>query len=481
MNDLEELERPHEACGVFGVYAPHLDVARTVYFGLYALQHRGQESAGIAVSDGEDITLHREMGLVSQIFNEETIGRLHGHIGIGHTRYSTTGGSEICNAQPIRMVDERLGTFMLAHNGNLANASTLRRKLLRDGHPLESSSDSEIIARLITLARGDTWHDRLRHVMPLLSAAYSLVILTRDALYAVRDPYAVRPLSLGQIDGQWIVSSETCAIDIVGGTSVREVLPGEIVRVDGVGEERLTSIQGMAAPKRASCLFEHIYFARPDSSLGAGSLYGARQRMGRALAAEFPVDADIVISVPDSATPAATGYAAASGLPYADGLIKNRYVGRTFIQPDQRMRERGVEIKYHPLEEVLAGKRVVMIDDSIVRGTTTRQLVQLLRRAGAVEVHVGVTSPPFRHPCYLGIDVAHEDQLIAAQLPTVEAIRRAIGADSLHYLSLDALIAATGLPAAHFCTGCFTGGYPVKLEDEDLSEVAQTAGAAAGP
>ncbi len=472
MDDHEELERPHEACGVFGLYAPGYEVARDTYFGLYALQHRGQESAGIVVSDGKRLRAHVQMGLVSQVFAEADIARLRGHIAIGHTRYSTTGGSQICNAQPILMKDDRLGEFALAHNGNLANAVVLQRRLERQGHTFTSTSDSEIIAKLITLVPGDTWEERLQRVMAQLSAAYSLVICTRDSILAIRDPYAVRPLVLGRLGENWMVASETCAIDILGGTAVREIAPGEIVRIDGTGEDHLHSTQGAASRGRASCLFEHIYFSRPDSVLGQGSLYAARQRMGQALAEEFPVVADVVISVPDSATPAATGYAAARKIPFAEGLIKNRYVGRTFIQPDQRLRERGVRLKFNAVPDVLRGKRVVMIDDSIVRGTTTRQLVQLLRHAGAREVHVGVTSPPFRHPCYLGIDVAQEGELIAAQLGSVEAIRRNIEADSLHYLSLDALIAATGLPAAEFCTGCFTGNYPVQIEEKEPVEVA---------
>ncbi len=467
MDELEELERPHEACGVFGIYAPGHDVARDTYFGLYALQHRGQESAGIAVADGEQIRAHIDMGLVNQVFTEADISALIGHIAIGHTRYSTTGGSEICNAQPIVMDDPQLGKFALAHNGNLANTVALQRRLQRQGVHLESTSDSEIIARLITLAQGDTWEAKLQQVLPQLSAAYSLVILTANSLMAVRDPYAVRPLALGRLGDFWLVASESCALDILGGKMEREVKPGEIVRIDGVGNAHLHSTQGISSRKLAGCLFEHIYFARPDSVLGHGSLYATRQRMGKALAAEWPVEADIVISVPDSATPAATGYAAARKLPFAEGLIKNRYVGRTFIQPDQRLRERGVRLKFNALPDVLGGKRVVMIDDSIVRGTTTRQLVQLLRQAGAKEVHVGVTAPPFRHPCYLGIDVAREDQLIAAQLGSVEKICRAIEADSLHYLSLENLIEAIGLPPQHFCTGCFTGNYPVQIQEHD--------------
>lgn len=477
MDELEEMERPHEACGVFGIYAPGQDVARATYFGLYALQHRGQESAGIAVANGTDVDAYIEMGLVSQVFTEQAIAGLRGHLAIGHTRYSTSGGSEICNAQPILMDDPHLGRFALAHNGNLANAGALQRRLQRQGHTLSSTSDSEIIAKLLTLVPGNTWEERLQRVMPQLSAAYSLVILARDQVIAVRDPYAVRPLVLGKLDDNWLIASESCALDILGGELVREVAPGEIIRIDGVGLDHLHASQGMPPRKQASCLFEHIYFARPDSDLGAGSLYSSRQRMGHHLAREFMPAADVVIAVPDSATPAATGYAAARGLPYADGLIKNRYVGRTFISPDQRLRERGVQLKFNPLKDVLRGKRVVMIDDSIVRGTTTRQIVHMLRQAGAVEVHVGVTSPPFMHPCYLGIDVAQQDQLIAAQLPTMDAIARAINADSLHYLSLPGLIQATGLPSDQFCTGCFTGKYPVNIEEDEAPEAALAGGA----
>lgn len=481
MDDLEELERPHEACGVFGLYAPGLDVARLTYFGLFALQHRGQESAGIAVSNGEGVASHREMGLVNQIFTEPKIAALQGSIAIGHTRYSTSGGSELCNAQPFVMTDPELGEFALAHNGNLANAEVLRRRLARRGHMLASSSDSEIIAKLLTLTPGATWEEKLRRVMPQLSAAYSLVLCTRNALIAVRDAYAVRPLVLGRLDDYWVVASETCALDTVGAAFIREVGAGEILRIDGLGDAHLHSTEGLAPRARASCIFEHIYFARPDSDLGAGALYSTRQRMGQALAREFQVEADIVIAVPDSAIPAATGYAVARGLPYSDGLIKNRYIGRTFIAPDQHLRELGVRLKFNPLPDVLRGRRVIMIDDSIVRGTTTRQLVQMLRHAGAREVHIGVTSPPFRHPCYLGIDVAQYDELIAHKHQSTDAIARAIGADSLHYLTLDGLIRATGLPAAHFCTGCLTGKYPVTVpaaddetyEQEDMIALAQ--------
>ncbi len=464
----EDIEHPHEECGVFAIYAPERDVARAAYFGLYALQHRGQESAGIAVADGKAIFSFKEMGLVNQVFDEHVIASLKGHIAIGHTRYSTTGGSMICNAQPLLAADEQLGQFALAHNGNLANASALRARLLRMGQQFESTSDSEIISAMILRADGATLAERVTHVAPFLSAAYSLVLCSVSEVIAVRDPYAVRPLCLGKIDDSWIVASETCALDILGGQFVREIAPGEMLVIDGAGESGLHSFHVAEPMQRAGCLFEHIYFSRPDSQLGAGSLYSSRQRMGVALAHEFQVDADLVIAVPDSAIPAATGYAAARGIPYADGLIKNRYVGRTFIQPDQQLRERGVRLKFNALPDILRDKRVIMIDDSIVRGTTTRQLVQLLRQAGAAEVHVGVTSPPFRHPCYLGIDVAQYNELIASQHNgDVAKITQAIAADSLHYLSLDVLIEATGLPKNSFCVGCFTGTYPAPIVENE--------------
>lgn len=459
----EALDRPHEACGVFGIYAPGDDVARITYFGLYALQHRGQESAGIATSDGAQLYAHKQMGLVAQAFTEEDLARLRGHAAIGHTRYSTTGSSRLANAQPF-VVDGTLGTFALGHNGNLTNALTLRDRLHSEGVALETTTDSEIIARMVARAPGRTYAEKLRAVMPSLLGAYSLVLLTRDEVIAVRDPNGVRPLTLGRLEDRWIVASETCAIETVGGEPVRDINPGEIVVIDGVGKSGLHSFVGQESRGQAACLFEYIYFARPDSCMSDRSLYLARQRMGERLASEFPVDVDLVIGVPDSATPAAAGYAAARGLPYADGLIKNRYIGRTFIQPDSRLRQLGVKMKFNALGAVLAGKRIVMIDDSVVRGTTVRPLVRLLREAGAAEVHLGVTSPPFRWPCYLGLDVARREELIAARLPDSQAIAREVGVDSLHYLSLDGLISAIGLPSDTFCTGCFTGHYPVPVQ-----------------
>ncbi len=388
---------------------------------------------------------------------------LTGFAAIGHTRYSTTGSNRQENVQPL-LARGSLGEVAIAHNGNLTNTLTLRARLRDEGETFESTSDTELIARMLANAPGATYADKLRRIMPSLQGAYSLTILSPTELIAVRDPFGVRPLCIGQINGHWVVASETCALDTIGAQYVREVEQGEIVVINGDGEEGLRSFQGQKSAKRAACLFEYIYFARPDSMIMNRSLYLSRQRMGMQLAEEYPIEADLVIGVPDSATPAAAGYAAARGLPYADGLIKNRYIGRTFIQPDQQMRALGVKMKFNALSAVLKGKRVVMIDDSIVRGTTSRPLVQLLREAGAAEVHLGISSPPFRWPCYLGLDVARRDELIAARLENVADIGREIGVDSIHYLSLDGLVKAIDLPGDSFCIGCFTGNYPMPVQ-----------------
>jgi amidophosphoribosyltransferase len=467
----DEPDRPREACGVFGIYAPGEDVARITYFGLYALQHRGQESAGIASGDGARIYLHRQMGLVAQAFTENDLAGLQGHVAIGHTRYSTTGSNRLENAQPV-LVDGSLGPLALGHNGNLTNSLTLRDRLLARGGAPASTSDTELIALLLAAAPGVNYVAKLQHVMPQLEGAYSLVLLTPTALIGVRDPNGVRPLSLGRVHDHWVLASETCAIDTVGGVPVRDVAPGEIVVIDGVGADAVHCHVGQESTTSATCLFEYIYFARPDSTINGRSLYLARQRMGERLAREFPVGADLVIGVPDSATPAAAGYAAARGLPYAEGLIKNRYIGRTFIQPDQRLRQLGVKMKFNALGAVLDGQRVVMIDDSIVRGTTVSPLVKLLRDAGAREVHLGVSSPPFRNPCYLGLDVARRSELIAARLPDVADIAREVGVDSLHYLSLEGLVEAINLPFETFCTGCFSGAYPVPVAADEADKFA---------
>lgn len=467
----DEPDRPREACGVFGVYAPGEDVARLTFFALFALQHRGQESAGIVTGDGAGLHRHVDMGLVSQVFKEETIQGLNGHVAIGHTRYSTTGSTRIENAQPVSMTSD-LGKFALAHNGNLTNTLTLRARLLADGEKTNSTSDTELIAILLARALGATYVEKLRAVMPQLEGAYSLVLLTPNEVIGIRDPHGVRPLTIGRLKDHWIIASETCAIETIGGESIRDVEPGEVVVISGDGPNGMQSFEGQASEGMAACLFEYIYFARPDSTINHRSLYLARQRMGARLAEEFPVPADVVIPVPDSASPAAAGYAAARGLPFADGLIKNRYIGRTFIQPDQNLRQLGVKLKFNAMGAVLKGKRVVVIDDSIVRGTTIKPLVKLLRDAGAVEVHLGVTSAPFRFPCYLGLDVARRSELIAARLEDSAAIAREVGADSLHYLSLDGLVTAIDLPRSTFCMGCFTGSYPVPVDMNDADKFA---------
>jgi amidophosphoribosyltransferase len=444
-----------EKCGVVAVYAPGTDVARLVYFGLYALQHRGQESAGIAVGDGTSIASHREMGLLSGVFNEEILGRLTGERAIGHTRYSTSGSSIMVNAQPF-VESTDIGPFAFAHNGNLTNADELLAAL-PPTVKLDATSDSEIFAKTIALAPGATIVARIKAAMAVAEGAYSIVMTTPDAIIAFRDPFGVRPLCIGTYgDGGYMVASESCALATVGAQYLREIEAGEIVLIDAHGI-RTEHVEFVKPP--ALCMFEYIYFARPDSVLSGRSIYMARYQMGRALAREHPVDADVVMAVPDSAIPGGIGYAAESGLPYVEGLIKNRYIGRTFISPDQQMRSQGVQLKFNPIVENLRGQRVVVVDDSIVRGTTTPRIVSLLRDAGAHEVHLRITSPPIMHPCYLGVDMATYKELIAANL-TVEEIRERVGADSLGYLSLRGLVDATGRERGDFCLGCLTGDYP---------------------
>jgi len=450
----------HESCGVFGIYAPGVDVARITFFGLYALQHRGQESAGIATSDGKKIYLHTSMGLVSQAFTEEQLAQLHGHIAIGHTRYSTTGSSRACNAQPI-LVEGNSGTMGLAHNGNIVNSKFLMEELTQQGFSFSTTTDSEIIANLIISSTERNHVDKIRYAMRRLKGAYSLVILTKDKLVAVRDPMGVRPLCLGTIDGGWVVASESCALGHVGAQFIREIEPGEIVVINKNGVRSFTE----ESTRKALCIFEYIYFARPDSVIQGKLLYSARQAMGKILAREHPVEADLVMGVPDSATAAGIGYSVASGIPYCEGLIKNRYVGRTFIEPDQRLRDLGVKLKFNPLAETIRGKRLIVVDDSIVRGTTTPKVVAMLRKAGAKEVHLRICSPPIRHPCFFGVDMATRWELIAAQ-KTIPEIRDAIGADSLGYISIDGLIESVGLPKDIFCLACFTGDYPVEVQLE---------------
>ncbi|PZR59002.1 MAG: amidophosphoribosyltransferase [Candidatus Meridianibacter frigidus] len=441
-------------CGITGIYAPGHDAARLAFFALYALQHRGQESAGIAVSDGGTIKSHREMGLLSAIFDEEILSDLTGYIACGHTRYSTSGSSIVVNAQPLLETTE-IGDFSFAHNGNLTNTDELR-DTLAPTTILQASSDSEVLAKLIVEAEGSMM-ERIVTVMHRARGAYSVVLCTRDELYAFRDPWGVRPLCLGTYgDGGYVAASESCALATVGAKFERELAPGEVVRIHKGGVE---SIVMATTERKALCMFEYIYFARPDSTLNGKTIYMARYAMGRELAKEYPVEADVVMAVPDSAIPGGIGYAAESGLPYIEGLIKNRYIGRTFISPDQSMRDRGVQLKFNPVVENLKDQRVVVVDDSIVRGTTTPRIVQLLRDAGAQEVHVRVTSPPIKHPCYLGVDMATYDELIGANY-SVEEIRKKIGADTLGYLSLEGLVRATGRDEKEMCLGCLTGTYP---------------------
>ncbi len=442
-------------CGITGVFAPGRDAARLAYFALYALQHRGQESAGIAAADGGTIRSHKEMGLLSAIFDETILARLSGHIAVGHTRYSTTGSSIVVNAQPLLERTE-LGDFAFVHNGNITNTDELR-ETLSPTTVLQASSDSEVVAKLLVESRG-SMVDRIKAVLAAARGAYSVVLCTQDELYAFRDPWGVRPLCLGTLsDGGYVVASESCALGTIGAQYVREIERGEILRITSAGIESFQTDIDKATP--ALCMFEYIYFARPDSKFNERSIYMARYAMGRELAKEHPVEADVVMAVPDSAVPGGIGYATESGLPYIEGLIKNRYIGRTFISPDQSMRSRGVHLKFNPVVENLIGQRVIVVDDSIVRGTTTPRIVALLREAGATEVHLRITSPPIKHPCYLGVDMATYDELVAANY-TIEQIRERTGADSLGYLSLAGLIAASGRKREEMCLGCLTGEYP---------------------
>jgi len=433
----------HESCGVFGIYAPGEDVARLTFFALFALQHRGQESAGIATTNGNKLHVHAKMGLVSQVFSEDSLSQLSGNIAIGHNRYSTRGSSRIDNVQPI-IAGKGSNTIAVAHNGNIINAEHLYQELSDKGYTFHSSTDTGVIVK----------------------GAYSLTIMTNNTLFGVRDPLGVRPLCLGAINGNWVIASESCALDHIGANFVREIEPGEIVAISKNGVDSYRE----ETSRRALCIFEYIYFARPDSVINGRLLYQARLAMGAGLAEEHPIDADLVMGVPDSATAAGIGYSHKSGIPLGEGLLKNRYVGRTFIEPDQRIRDLGVKLKFNPLPQMLAGKRLVVVDDSIVRGTTTPQVVKLLKRAGVKEVHMRICAPPLRYPCFFGVDMATRWELIAAQ-KSVPEIRDFIGADSLGYLSIDGLVKAVGLPRDIFCMACFTGDYPtpVQLEMDKLA------------
>lgn len=447
-------DKLHEECGIFGIYAPGRDIARHSFFALYALQHRGQEGAGIVTCDGHTAHIHKGMGLVSQVFNEDNLGHLKGHLAIGHNRYSTTGSSKLRNTQPY-LLETLAGPLALGHNGNLINAPQLRRELLERGVGLTTSTDSEVLIHLLAGAGGTDWLTRIRILMARAEGAYSLVILTSDAIYGVRDPWGLRPLVLGQIDGGYAIASENCAFATIGGQMIREIAPGEIIRIDAEGYK---IVQGAPPQKLAFCTFEQIYFARPDSILNGKLVHQTRQKLGAQLAKEAPADADIVVPVPDSGTPHAIGYARESKIVYSEGLIKSRYIGRTFIQPSNELRKVGVAMKFNPLPDNLAGQRVVLIDDSIVRGNTSGPLVQMLRDAGAKEVHVRVACPPIKFPCFMGVDMASQAELIAANM-TVDEIGKYIGADSLAYLSVDGLMKALKAEDG-YCNACFTGDYP---------------------
>jgi amidophosphoribosyltransferase len=460
------MEEMNEKCGVVGVYAPGLQVGTMAVRALHALQHRGQESAGICIADDGRLSNHTGMGLVSQVFGSAEVDNLRGSLAIGHTRYSTTGSSRGENAQPF-VVPGRHGSLGLAHNGNLVNVQTLQAAVGALRIQTRSDTDSELAAHLIAHAPGSTWRARMRHVLPRLEGAFSLVMLSGDSLFAARDAWGIRPLVLGRIPGGWLIASETCALDVVGASFCREIAPGELVEI---GPRGLSTEQFAPPVKRAGCSFEFIYFARADSRMDGRLVYSVRERIGEELAREQPAQADFVMPVPDSATPIALGYARAAGLPYREGLVRDRYVGRTFIDPDQQQRAHRVEQKFNPMPEVLRGQRVVLVDDSIVRGTTTARLVGALRRAGAAEVHLRIGSPPIRHACYLGVDTAQEASLVAHGR-SVDEVRARVDADSLGYLSLVGLARAVRLPGRDLCNACFHGRYPMPVNEsqDDLT------------
>jgi amidophosphoribosyltransferase len=451
-------ESPRDACGLFGVWAPGEDVARLTYFGLFAQQHRGQESAGIAVSDGHNILVYKDLGLVAQVFNEATLAALQGDLAIGHTRYSTTGSTTWDNAQPV-FKNDGVRALALGHNGNLVNTSDLAERL---GRTSAATTDSDLVATMLAaeMAHHDLEGAAMR-VLPELQGAFCFVMADERSVFAARDAFGLRPLAIGKLPGGFVVASETSALDIVGASLVREVEPGELVRLDDRG---LHSARFAQSPRAALCIFEFVYLSRADSRMRGVTVHEARREMGRLLAAEHPADADLVIAVPNTGHSAAQGFSEVSGIPYGDGLHKNQYVGRTFIQPNQSLRERGVKLKLNPLPDSIRGKRLIVVDDSIVRGTTTRQIVAMLREAGATEVHIRITCPPIRWPCFYGIDMSTRAELVAADL-AVDAIRAYVGADSLGYLSLESMVRATGEPAEGFCRACFDGEYPIPVPE----------------
>ncbi len=475
-------DRAKEECGVVGIYAPEEPAARLTFFALFALQHRGQESAGMAVSDGSQVRMHKDVGLVSNVFNEDILKTLPGDMAVGHTRYSTTGASVIRNAQPVFCVSS-VGEVAVAHNGNLINTAELRAELIAEGEHLETSADSELIARIFVKNLHLGPEHAVSATMRRIKGAYSVCILTPRLLLGFRDPDGVRPLSVGEIRGGHMLASETCAFDPVGATFKHEIEPGEVAIIDKNG---MRLAQAMPANRESTCLFEFIYFARPDSRMHGTTLYQARYRMGQKLAEQYPVEADLVVPVPDSGIPAALGYSNASNIPYAEAMMKSRYIHRTFIQPDQEMRELGVRMKLSPLKDNIEGKRLVLVDDSIVRGTTTNQIVKMLKDAGAAEVHVRITAPPIKFPCFYGIDMASKGELIAA-IKTVDDIAKHLGADSLGYLSLEGAKSAVSPGENRFCTACFSGKYPIpvpiklsKLAFEETNHIGELATVSTG-
>ena len=459
---------PQDQCGVFGVWAPGEEVAKLTYFGLYALQHRGQESAGIATSNGKKLTVYKDMGLVSQVFSESALESLRGHVAIGHTRYSTTGSSSWRNAQPT-LGRTASGTVALGHNGNLTNTAELL-EMLRSQYPDQSeneitggnTTDTAVLTALLAGNPDNSLEGTAMELLPKVRGAFSLVFMDEQTLYAARDPQGVRPLVLGRLNSGWVVASESAALDIVGASFVREVEPGELIVIDENGLRSMI----FAKTKRAGCVFEYVYLARPDTAINGKNVYDARVDMGKALAREFPVEADLVIPTPDSGTPAAIGFSQESGIPFGHGLVKNAYVGRTFIEPSQTIRQLGIRLKLNPLKEVIKGKRIIVVDDSIVRGNTQRALVQMLREAGAKEIHVRISSPPITWPCFYGVDFATRAELIATGLAP-DDVRASIGADSLGYLSKEGMIAASEQKESELCTACFTGEYPIELPTAD--------------
>ena len=469
---LDEREGPRDECGVFGIYAPDHDVARLAYFALYALQHRGQESAGIAAADrGGYVITQRALGLVSQVFKEHDLRALDGELAIGHVRYSTTGSNEWENSQPVHRSAGSGGNqreLALAHNGNLINAVELHAELLERGVGFSSTSDSEIIAALLATHDGPTLDDAIADVLPRLQGAFSTVVMSKDRVYGFRDPAGVRPLVLGQLGDRYCLASESCALDIIGAKLLRDVQPGELI---SIGDDGIRTRQVVEGAREAFCVFEYIYFARPDSRMGGTVLQAARGRMGEVLAREAPADADLVIAVPDSGNAAARGYARASGIPQDDGFVKNRYVARTFIQPGQELRKHGLRLKFNPLPEIVGNRRLVVVDDSIVRGNTTRQIIQMLRDAGALEVHLRISAPPIRNPCFYGIDMHTREEMVAHNR-TIPEVAEHLGADSLAYISLAGVYEAIRGDRERHCDACFSGQYPLAGTDEAQSKFA---------